>query len=233
MNSLRILGSLMLFFISFPFLVFADGFVINLYYDDTSNTLRFDNAAESVERNQSIETSIVEFSKSDLCYVVNEDGSMYDQCENNSDIDFRNQPFLDPYILKIYDENNALFSMNAFDKREGVFQVTIPYFSLAKRLAIVERETNEEILSADLTKFMTCNGNGTCGDLLGENEFTCLSDCVDTIKASQKSGTGLLLNNTHAKVAPDKSSTQEKFEKPFILQISVFFDEFLKKIGFE
>lgn len=132
--------------------VYADGFVINLYYISSTNTLKFDEqATKKVERDTSADTSIVEFSKDTT---------------------------VGPYILELYNVKGIKFVENQFNKEnDKAFQLVIPYFSTAKSLRIVEKATNTVLLSADLSEFVTCNGNGSCEPNLGETEFNCMGDC--------------------------------------------------------
>ena len=130
----------------------ADGFVINLYYVSSTNTLKFDEqATKNVERKTSADTSIVEFSKDTT---------------------------VGPYILELYNVKGIKFSETQFNKEnDKPFQLVIPYFSTAKSLRIVEKSTNAVLLSADLSEFTTCNGNGSCESNLGETKYNCMGDC--------------------------------------------------------
>lgn len=131
--------------------VFADGFVINLHYDSATKTLTFDKAAgKEVLRDQNADTSIVAFS---------------------------NDMTIGPFILKLYDAQGIEISSSQFNKKDGAFQLIIPYFSLAAQLKIIEKSTDKELLVANLKEFLTCNGNGKCEPELGETTQSCLGDC--------------------------------------------------------
>lgn len=137
----------------------ADSFVINLYFDQKTSVLTFDKQKnEDVIRDKNMEVSIVQFSKSQ------ETG---------------------PYILKLYDVTGAEFSSTEFNKSDGSFQLIIPYFSVASKLSILEKKTNKEILSKDLTGFVTCNGNGKCEAELGETFDSCMADCLSNPRTDQ------------------------------------------------
>ncbi len=148
----------------------ADGFVINLYYVSSTNTLKFDEqASKNVERKASADTSIVEFSKDTT---------------------------VGPYILELYNVKGIKFSENQFNKEnDKPFQLVIPYFSTAKSLRIVEKSTNAVLLSADLSEFTTCNGNGSCEKNLGETEFNCMGDCSSNKSAQNYIDKSATVNN--------------------------------------
>lgn len=143
----------------------ADGFVINLYYNPAAKALTFNRSVKSVSRDQNADTSIVEFSKDET---------------------------VGPYILKLYDAKGIEFSSSQFDKKDGAFQLIIPYFSIAAQLKVIEKSTGKELLSADLKGFMTCNGNGRCEADLGETALNCMGDC----KASASSADTAINNIT-------------------------------------
>lgn len=136
----------------------ADGFVINLYYNTAAKTLSLNKSVKSVSRDQNADTSIVEFSKDEAVGL---------------------------YILKLYDAKGIEFSSSQFNKKDGAFQLIIPYFSIAAQLKVVEKSTEKELISADLKEFMTCNGNGKCEADLGETDLNCMGDCeASTSKSS-------------------------------------------------
>ena len=57
------------------------------------------------------------------------------------------------------------------------FKIAIPYFSLANSLKIFEKNSRKELLSADLSGFLSCNGNGICEVEKGETAQNCIGDC--------------------------------------------------------
>ena len=139
-----------LFFLSVPS-VYADGFVVNLFYNTTSHTLTFDKfVGENVSRDENADTSIIEFVKDETV------GS---------------------YILKLYDINGVEFVSHEFNKKDGAFQLVIPYFSIANRLTIIDKSTSELLLVDDLSRYVSCNGNGKCESTLGETNLNCMGDC--------------------------------------------------------
>ncbi len=148
-TTLLYLFSVSLFFITTSS-AFADGFVINLYYSTATKTLAFNNSTRNVLRDPNADTSIVEFS---------------------------NDTTIGVYILKLYDEKGLEFSTSQFNKKDGAFSLTIPYFSLATQLKIIEKSTNKTLLVADLKEYTTCNGNGKCEPALGETPLNCMGDC--------------------------------------------------------
>lgn len=133
--------------------VFADSFVINLYFNEKTGKLTFDQESpQGVTVDEDMQVSIVDF-------VQNED--------------------VGPYILKFYDVTGAEFSSIEFDKKNGAFNLITPYFSIAKKIEIIEKSTKKEILSQDLSQYVKCNGNGKCETDLGENFDDCMSDCLN------------------------------------------------------
>lgn len=164
----------------------ADGFVINLYYASSTNTLKFDEQApKNIERDSSADTSVVEFSKDTT---------------------------VGPYILELYNVKGIKFSENQFNKEnDKPFQLVIPYFSTAKNLRIVEKSTGTVLLSADLSEFTTCNGNGSCEPKLGETKYNCMGDC-----SADKSAQSNSVNSTEKSVEVDG-------EKSFGQKIMQFF----------
>lgn len=137
----------------------ADSFVISLNFDSKTGKLSFSNQeGGDVVRDKNIETSIIDFSKNKTT------GS---------------------YILKLYDVTGAEFSSTEFDKSDKPFQLIIPYFSVASKLSIIEKSSNKEILSKNLTEFVTCNGNGKCEAELGETFNSCMGDCLSNPRTDQ------------------------------------------------
>lgn len=164
--------------------VLADGFVINLYYDAATKNLIFDkNASKSVLRDQNAKTSIVQFSNDDT---------------------------IGPFILKLYDAQGIELSANQFNKKDGAFQLTIPYFSLATQLKIFEKSTSKELLVVDLNEFSTCNGNGKCEPNLGETDLNCMGDCKPSVvKNVSDNGSAFLTSNNSNTTNAVTTNTEE------------------------
>ncbi|MDR3558890.1 MAG: hypothetical protein P4L62_02715 [Candidatus Pacebacteria bacterium] len=142
---------LVIFLLGLPGYTHASAFVVYLYFNPTNQTLSFDKQASiPVALDKSISPDYVSFS------------------ENNSK---------GSYILKLYDTNNQEIISTEFSQQNGAFSLQIPYFSLANSIKIFSQSSGKEILSADLSKFNTCNGNGICEFERGENVTTCLGDC--------------------------------------------------------
>lgn len=162
--------------------VLADGFEINLYYNASTGKLTFDNSATKfVSRNLEADTSIVEYS---------------------------NDETKGAFILKLYDVKGNEFSSHEFNGTGGSFKLVIPYFSIANQLKIFKKSINQEILSADLSEYLSCNGNGICEVSLGENNSNCLGDCSTKPKVS------VLGVGEKADVAIDKEGLNlDKIEK--------------------
>lgn len=129
----------------------AEVFQINLYYDASAKILRFDKIKDAPVS--------------------------YDKNKFLSPMEFINQETIGQYFLTLYDSSgNSLFT-TGFDNRNGSFEISIPYFSLANSLKVFERSANKELLSSNLSQFVTCNGNGICEFEKGETLDTCLGDC--------------------------------------------------------
>lgn len=190
MKNIKIL--LMVLFFGTIFLtqnVSADGFVINFYYDSQTKKLNLvGDKDERVFRDKNANTSIVEFSKDDT------EG---------------------PYSLKLYDANGINFSISEFDKKEGSFQLIIPYFSIAAKMEIVENSSGKIIATEDLKNFMTCNGNGVCDPNIGENDKNCMGDCLVGSNKSPRTETlgADSLDSVESKVDsnPEEKSFWDKF----------------------
>jgi hypothetical protein len=129
----------------------AEVFRINLYYDASAEILRFDKIKDAPV--------------------------FYDKNKFLSPMEFINQETIGQYFLTLYDSSGNLLFTTGFDKKNGSFEISIPYFSLANSLKVFERSTNKEILSSNLSQFVTCNGNGICEFEKGETFDTCLGDC--------------------------------------------------------
>lgn len=131
----------------------ADAYIIHLFYNTASKMLTFDKlVSDKVTLDKNISLSISEFTQS-------------------------NAVSSGPYVLTFYDPTNNEIVSTQFDKQAGAFQLTVPYFSIASGLKIFDKVSKKEILSADLSTFATCNGNGICEFEKGETLLTCLEDC--------------------------------------------------------
>lgn len=132
----------------------ADAYLVHLYYNTTTKTLTFDKLTpENVSLDKNISPSISEFTQ-------------------------ESETVTGAYILTFYDRTNSEIISTQFDKQDGAFQLTIPYFSIATSLKIFEKSTGKELLNADLSNFTTCNGNGICEFEKGETAKNCLGDCA-------------------------------------------------------
>lgn len=134
----------------------ANVYIIHLYYNTTSKTLTFDKfASEPVSLDENTTLSIENFSK---------------ESEQSSGA----------YILTFYDITNNEIISTQFDKKDGAFQLTIPYFSIGAFLKVFDKVSGKELLSADLASLLTCNGNGICELEKKENGQNCLNDCANS-----------------------------------------------------
>lgn len=161
-------------FFMFSGKVQASTFVVHLYYDSVQKTLKFDNAyPEKVSVDNQGFVSVFNFSD-----------------ESN----------LGEYAAKLYDQNGTILIGGIFDVKTGAFPVEIPYISIASNLKIFNKMSDEELLSANLEQFITCNRNGICEFEKGENVETCMVDCASgNVKFSQPTLQTLKDNNNEIK----------------------------------
>jgi hypothetical protein len=133
--------------------VFADAYIIHLYYNNTTKVLSFDKfAVESVFLDKNLDPPIIDF---------------VEKSETSSG----------SYIAAFYDATGNEIISTQFNTSNGAFQLTIPYFGIGNLLKIYETSTKKELLTADLSAFATCNSNGICEYEKGETIQTCLGDC--------------------------------------------------------
>ncbi len=62
----------------------------------------------------------------------------------------------------------------------GVTMVNFPYFSEAAKAVFRSSSDNSTLLEVDLSKKASCNQNGACDYLRGENTKNCGADCKDS-----------------------------------------------------
>jgi len=133
---LKISFILLFSFSLLPYKTKADAFVAHLFFNAKTKTLTFDKlSSENISRDKNQFISVQEFSAAQTS---------------------------GEYILKLYDFAHKEISTMQFDKKDGAFAIELPYFSLAKTLKIFQKSKGQEMLSADLSQFSTCNGNGIC-----------------------------------------------------------------------
>ncbi len=191
-----ILFFIILFFLSINVKkVFADAYVIHLYYDAKTQTLSFNNqASQNITVDKSYNPSITDFT---------------DQSADSSG----------SYLLTFYDSTNNPIISTRFNKQDGVFQITTPYFSIATSLKIFNSSNNKELLSANLTSLSTCNGNGICEYEKGETIQNCMQDCdSNNIKFSQATQDIL---NKHGGIVKDPSTGQILLREPVQAQAPI------------
>jgi len=143
---------------SFLFLLSKDAkaseFVAHFFYESSSKVLYFDKSvSEKVSLDNEKSMSIFDFSD-----------------ESNSG----------NYVAKLYENNGEELASGFFNAKQGSFVVEVSYISIASSLKIYEKTTNKEVLSADISQFVTCNKNGICEFEKGENFNTCISDCASS-----------------------------------------------------
>ncbi len=147
----------------------ADVFVLNFKYDFNKNVLSFDEQ-EKVILDKENDIPILEF--------------MTGKRQAGS------------YVLRVFDVKDYELFDAELQPKNGSFQLSIPYASTAKYLKIYTKIDNQEILSVDLSQFITCNSNGICEFEKRENINTCISDCASgNVTFSQQTKETLDKNN--------------------------------------
>jgi len=138
----------------------ADVFVLNFNYDFNKNILNFSDQ-EKVVLDKENNIPILEF------------------------ITGKRQT--GDYVIRVFDIKDYELFDAEFQPKNGLFQLSIPYASTAKYLKIYIKNSNQEILNADLSQFITCNSNGICELEKKENIDTCVADCANSnVKFSQQ-----------------------------------------------
>lgn len=137
----------------FPKVTLAAVFEIHLFFDESNRTIKFDSKkTEPVSLNESEYISVLETVQ-------------------------RSETEHGEYATVLLNAKGGEIISLEFNPKPGSFDEVLPYFSLAKTLKIVKSADKSEILSADLTAFLACNGNGICEFEKKENNQTCLEDC--------------------------------------------------------
>jgi hypothetical protein len=179
-NIIYLFSVLFLLFCLFqPKISLADTFVVNLIYNQSTDTLSLDNAGVTINKNVDVPFSDI---------------------ENPSTIG------VDKLIL-LEDKGVQAFAWQ-FNPQNGPFSINLPYVSIAKSLEIVDSASNKVILQTDLSKYSTCNANGICEFDKGENIYTCAVDCAagKTIKYDPatlkllKSGNGAIKDSASGEI---------------------------------
>ena len=147
----------------------ASAYLIYLYYSPQNNTLAFDkNKSTNVVLDKSIQSDYLDFA------------------QNTSS---------GTYLLKLYDIDDKEIINTEFNKTNGAFVLQIPYFSLANKLKIIEKSSKKDLLQADLSKYLTCNGNGICELEKGETALNCIGDCANSKPSFSEQTLNELKNN--------------------------------------
>ena len=145
----------------FPHITHADTFEIMLQYDQSKNFLSFD-ARESLPVKQDINKSI----------------SIYD---------YEDAVTKGPFEYVIFDVTGYEMDRKQFTPQQGYFSLELPYYSIAKTLKIKRVDSDEYILSQDLSDFVTCNANSICELENKETIESCIVDCAkDNVTYSQE-----------------------------------------------
>lgn len=167
----------------------ASAYLIYLYYSPQNNTLVFDkNKSANVVLDKSIQSDYLDFA------------------QNTSS---------GTYLLKLYDIDDKEIINTEFNKTNGAFVLQIPYFSLANKLKIIEKSSEKDLLQADLSKYLTCNGNGVCELEKGETALNCMGDCANSKPNFSEQTSNELKNNNG--VIKDSSSGEILLSDPALI----------------
>lgn len=139
---------LMFMFLSIPTNVFADSFVLNLFND--GQQIRFDRFVDKIELDSGRDV------------ILN--------LQNNVEEDSEYQA-----ALVSTNENLQPIRIN-LDIQEGAFSELVPYYGHIQSIQLLR---NGEIIDeVDVSDYTQCNSNGVCEIERGENEDTCIVDCI-------------------------------------------------------
>lgn len=167
----------------------ASAYLIYLYYSPQNNTLVFDkNKSANVVLDKSIQSDYLDFA------------------QNTSS---------GTYLLKLYDIDDKEIINTEFNKTNGAFVLQIPYFSLANKLKIIEKSSEKDLLQADLSKYLTCNGNGICELEKEETALNCMGDCANSKPNFSEQTSNELKNNNG--VIKDSSSGEILLSDPALI----------------
>lgn len=157
-------------FSAYSALTFADVYVVSFYFDEQTNKLEFDPSST-----QAVSIDTIKQLSTDARYQMFPNGA---------------------YEAVFISVNGNEIDRKRFDVTSGAFSVDFPYYSIAKTLNIYRFDSNDLLLSQDISKFTTCFMNGICEYERGENIRTCISDCVsDTVQFSDETKKLLAQNN--------------------------------------
>jgi len=184
-----------------PLISNAKSYRVSLFYDKATDEIRLDKFVSESVQLQDIDDTL----------------SIYDRAalpvDNNFQVNLEAYQYTFPQTL-------------VYPYKEGAFVINIPYFPHVKAMSI--KSQNGKVLTIDVSKDSTCNQNNVCEYEKGENNNTCIADCLgaditlsqETQKTLQKengiirdeAGTVLLSTNTptpdtNTNLEPEKSKT--------------------------
>jgi hypothetical protein len=135
-------------FLVFPGSVFADSFVLNLFND--GEQVRFDRFVDKIELDSGRDV------------ILNLQNRVEEDTEYQAGLVSSNKN-LPPIKINL-------------EIQEGVFSELVPYYEHIQSIQLLR---NGEIIDeVDVSQYTLCNSNGICEIENGENENTCLFDCV-------------------------------------------------------
>lgn len=135
-------------FLSIPSNAFADSFVLNLFND--GQQVRFDRFVDKIELDSGRDV------------ILN--------LQNNVEEDTEYQA-----ALVSTNENLQPIRIN-LDIQEGAFSELVPYYGHIQTIQLLR--DGEVIDEVDVSDYTQCNSNGVCEIERGENEDSCIVDCV-------------------------------------------------------
>jgi hypothetical protein len=178
-----------------PLISTAKSYQVSLFYDKATDEIRLDKFVSEPVQLQDADDTLTIYDRSAL------------PIDNNFQVNLEAYQYTFPQTL-------------IYPYKEGAFVINIAYFPHVKAMSI--KSQNGKVLTIDVSKDSTCNQNNVCEYEKGENNNTCISDCLgaditlsqETQKILQKengiirneSGTVLLSTNTSI---PDTNTTAE------------------------
>lgn len=168
-----------------PLISNAKSYQLSLFYDKSTDEIRLDKFVSEPVQLQDADDTLSIDDRSAL------------PVSNNFQVNLEAYQYTFPQTL-------------VYPYKEGAFVINVPYFPHVKAISI--RSQNGNILNIDVSRDSKCNQNNVCEYEKGEDNNTCISDCLgsnitfseETQKTLQKengvirdeSGTVLLSTNT-------------------------------------
>lgn len=191
----------------FPLISNAKSYQVSLFYDKATDEIRLDKFVSEPVQLQDIDDTLSIYDRSAL------------PVDNNFQVNLEAYQYTFPQTL-------------VYPYKEGAFVINVPYFPHVKAINI--KNQNGKVLNIDVSTTSTCNQNNVCEYEKGEDNNTCIADCLgsdvtfseETQKTLQKengvirdeSGTVLLSTDTPT---PDTNTSSEPAESKTLGNIAI------------